>query len=1147
MGRLFGNWVITAVGGGMKKRAAKTALIFVEVIAILVAIAGAGAAFLYWRLDSGPVSLNFFISSVEVAIERKLPVGYDVKIDEAALGRTGRRSDVIINFSGLRILNAANDETVSADNISFTFDFGDILSGKAGAKRIGATGAKFRIVRNENLNIELPAVQRQRRRSFFADMPLVFDRQLLKSAFESAEIAKAEITFIDSASGRSWVAPAANVMLRRNETGLVGEFDGALDIAGARATLKASALYADQSGTVSVVMSGTNFPVADILTTLYGETAGILDAPVSGKAAISFSTSGDVLASSISARAGKGVLKLGGASAPMNFVEWDTQFDPERNEFTVDRFVFDGGGSSGEISGTVAVSFGDDIRTPKNVVFDLATDNLVIASDGFFPEPLPLETLVLSGGYQVDQRRLSISTIKSEVHGVSATGSLAFIFPDRIAEGVRPSLGVTADIDFGGVVDPDRLMKLWPLGIAMGARDWIEDRVVAASIENITFDMDLPPGAVSAAAGMPDDAMALRFDVRDATAYFVKAMTPVSAGVGSGVVRGNSFVLDASSARVGDVVISNGQVEFPIFMPKWQPTYIRFTASGDTETILSIIDQKPLSLLSKVRLSPEQFSGTTRTKIEIMRPNKRDAAPEEYSYSGSASFEDMSVTDLIGDVELSQAKGTLDLKARSMTVRADAKISDAPINFVWNKKFFAQDGPSNIEVAGVIDSSTGDLFGVPSRQMLRGPVAFTANAVGELGAIETLDIDADFFGAALTVDALGWRKPADVPADGDIQISFTPDTIAIDKVHILGGGIEIDGSLSIAQSGGLQSVDLAKFFLAGAADLSLSAMREASGALAITATGDFLNGAAMTEQIVTGKTTGSNDAGFDWGPGVSLSARVNRMQMRGGVEYRGASLELRRDEHQLQALDFSAFDETSAPLTVSMTLTDTEDGPQRVINARSGAIGGLLAGIFGVKSISGGDGSLQINLPPAGEKGFSGALEARDLQVIEAPLLARIFSAGSLDGLTNLLNGEGIDLTYAYGEFDFADKLLVVKDMRATGPSVGITAEGAIALGQGGEVSLVGAVAPIYQLNSVLGNTPIIGDIFIGKKGEGIVALSYSVSGDAAAPTVFVNPLSALTPGIFRRLMQPDHTNIESAPNDDVEASSETPPASVEN
>ena len=97
--------------------------------------------------------------------------------------------------------------------------------------------------------------------------------------------------------------------------------------------------------------------------------------------------------------------------------------------------------------------------------------------------------------------------------------------------------------------------------------------------------------------------------------------------------------------------------------------------------------------------------------------------------------------------------------------------------------------------------------------------------------------------------------------------------------------------------------------------------------------------------------------------------------------------------------------------------------------------------------------------------------------------------------------------------------------MRATGASVGITADGTVGVGPDGRADLSGAVAPIYALNSVLGNAPIIGDILVGKKGEGILAFTYNVSGDAGNPSVFVNPLSALTPGIFRQLMQPQRLN----------------------
>ena len=82
-------------------------------------------------------------------------------------------------------------------------------------------------------------------------------------------------------------------------------------------------------------------------------------------------------------------------------------------------------------------------------------------------------------------------------------------------------------------------------------------------------------------------------------------------------------------------------------------------------------------------------------------------------------------------------------------------------------------------------------------------------------------------------------------------------------------------------------------------------------------------------------------------------------------------------------------------------------------------------------------------------------------------------------------------------------------------------------MAQDGAIALNGAVAPLYQLNSALGAAPIIGDILVGRKGEGILALSYSVSGERASPNVVVNPLSPLTPGIFRQMFEPQNAPLE--------------------
>ena len=46
-----------------------------------------------------------------------------------------------------------------------------------------------------------------------------------------------------------------------------------------------------------------------------------------------------------------------------------------------------------------------------------------------------------------------------------------------------------------------------------------------------------------------------------------------------------------------------------------------------------------------------------------------------------------------------------------------------------------------------------------------------------------------------------------------------------------------------------------------------------------------------------------------------------------------------------------------------------------------------------------------------------------------------------------------------------------------------------------------------------------IGQIFT-RKGEGLVGFTYTMRGPSANPQVAVNPLSALTPGMFREIFR---------------------------
>jgi hypothetical protein len=59
---------------------------------------------------------------------------------------------------------------------------------------------------------------------------------------------------------------------------------------------------------------------------------------------------------------------------------------------------------------------------------------------------------------------------------------------------------------------------------------------------------------------------------------------------------------------------------------------------------------------------------------------------------------------------------------------------------------------------------------------------------------------------------------------------------------------------------------------------------------------------------------------------------------------------------------------------------------------------------------------------------------------------------------------------------------------------------------------------PLYGLNSAFGAIPILGRVLVGRQGEGVVGITFAIKGKLDDPTVLVNPMSVMAPGIFRQI-----------------------------
>jgi hypothetical protein len=103
-----------------------------------------------------------------------------------------------------------------------------------------------------------------------------------------------------------------------------------------------------------------------------------------------------------------------------------------------------------------------------------------------------------------------------------------------------------------------------------------------------------------------------------------------------------------------------------------------------------------------------------------------------------------------------------------------------------------------------------------------------------------------------------------------------------------------------------------------------------------------------------------------------------------------------------------------------------------------------------------------------------------NFKVKEIPALAKILSLASLQGIADLLTGEGIRFTDFEMNFTNKDKLMTIDELYAIGPAISILIEGYIE--EDSLISLRGTLVPATTINRSIASIPLIGDLLFGKK-----------------------------------------------------------------
>ena len=146
-------------------------------------------------------------------------------------------------------------------------------------------------------------------------------------------------------------------------------------------------------------------------------------------------------------------------------------------------------------------------------------------------------------------------------------------------------------------------------------------------------------------------------------------------------------------------------------------------------------------------------------------------------------------------------------------------------------------------------------------------------------------------------------------------------------------------------------------------------------------------------------------------------------------------------------------------------------------------------------------------------------LKIDNFKIQEIPVLAKLLTLASLQGIADLLTGEGIRFTDFEMKFNNKKKLMTIEEMYAIGPAISILMEGYIESDK--LISLRGTLVPATTVNRTISSIPIIGDLLVGQKvGEGVFGVSFKIKGPPKDLETTVNPIKTLTPRFITRTLE---------------------------
>ena len=1089
----------------------------VGVLLLLVLVAG--LAFGLWRVGDAPVSLPFVAAEVNNRLHKMF--GPDTKIDvgNAAIQWQGGLS-LTVFLDAVTVRGGKGDRIVKGYFPQLELDFAialdqqhliDVQDIRIVAPDITIPWPPPVPAPNSPWPLPVGGIDGPNRRisdAVASHGALLFDNLSISEATVSTHKG-------DPEKAEVWLSHVTGLAGTQNDGDTMGfvftgqtSRDRVFDIAFDRIPVDDP----DGGHTIAVTIKGFDFPSSPLVA---GDKTGEFGwLPADFSLYGNFTETYDIRSAVFTADIGPGTAVLSAReSSYLKTAQFQFEWRNEMEDLELTRGRVEFGDSVLNLSGMVKPTAKDPLE-PWKFAF-LARDSVINPTDVPGP-PVILEDVVVAGALVPRERTLNVdrASIMSPVAPLEAVASFSFQ-PD----GMRVAGAANT-----GRVHADVLKRLWPSWIVNDVRSWALNNIVDGVIHSASLDIALGPEETD-----PDPntrgtgEVQMDFTFGGATIKSFGKMSEIQNASGRTRIENNRLKVFVEEAELlspdGErVSASEGSFAIADIWATKRDGEVSFVVTGENAIVGAIANQEPVKALERLGVAPDALSGEVTAKVDAVFPLQDRIEVDDVDWAVDADFnkltsktpiEGRSIRDADVNITVDPTMFTMSGIATLDGVRADIQVSDA-----FNDAASSLSGDLTL----VLSEKERIARGIDLGDALKGPVAV---GVG-VNADGTKDVAVDLTRATVNIPVFGWTKAVGVPGQATFLLREDGSRQILDKFKMIAGEAVVEGRVVLNARGEIASAKLTRFAIRKGDEAVLTARLTKRDNYSIDFRAGHFDGRGLIRTLMAEQ--GSIEESDFGDQNFTVTAKIDHL-----IGYTGTSLEdvqgdFRLVKNRVRNLDAKA--RIGRNGKVEATIRDKKATTE--LQVTTGDTGAFLRFLNLYGDVQRGDGYLRADI--AADGNMSGHVVVTDLRVKTTQEFSNRFAQTSRN-LANRDDGPAIvkpvqsrrdsrmDFEKFRAEFVQDGKRLNVTEAFIRSPLIGGTFAGTIDIASEA-LNLTGTMIPVYGLNNLFGQIPVLGQLIGAGRHGGLVGVTFRVTGGYDDPKLVINPASALAPGIFRRIFE---------------------------